>query len=245
MDRLKKLNGIFPLFKPSGMTSADALDELKKHMQRLAGLKKPLNHHQLSKIVKVGHGGTLDPLATGVLVVGLGTGCKELQKCLSGKKTYRLKAAFGKHYDTYDRTGKLVEEKPFDQVTLTSLREAILKFTGEVMQKPPAYSAVHVNGKRAYDLARAGKEVELTAKPVQIYRFELINFAETEGVWEAEVECGGGTYIRSLIDHVASALGTVAHMTELSRTQQGPFVLSDCLHLTELSDLSEIEKSIK
>lgn len=244
MDRLKKLNGIFPLFKPSGMTSADALEELKKCLQKLVGLKKPLSHKQLSKVIKVGHGGTLDPLATGVLVVGLGNGCKQLQSCLSGKKVYRFKARFGTHYDTYDCTGKMVEERPFDNVNSDSLKEAMHKFTGQIMQKPPAFSAVHVNGKRAYDLARSGEKVELAAKPIQIDRFELINYAE-DGEWQAEVECSGGTYIRSLIVDVASALDTVAHMIELTRTQQGLFTLNDCLYLEQLTELTEIEKILK
>lgn len=244
MDRLKKLNGILPLFKPSGITSADALEQLKKELQRLAGLKKPLNHKQLSKLLKVGHGGTLDPMATGVLVVGLGSGCKQLQECLSGGKGYRLKARFGAHYDTYDSTGKVLEEKAFDNVNEALLRAAMKKFTGEIMQRPPAFSAVHVQGKRAYELARSGESVELPAKPVRIDSFELVSYSAEGGDWEAEVMCGGGTYIRSLIVDVAAALGTVAYMTELTRTQQGPFTLEHCLKLNAL-DLEVIEKSLK
>lgn len=245
MEKLKRLNGIFPLYKRKGISSAEALEELKQKLQIISGIKKPLNGYKFSKILKVGHGGTLDPLATGVLLVGLGSSCKKLHDCLTGSKKYRFIAKFGLHYDTFDCTGKILQEKPPGQkIKRDELEAAMKKFVGEgVMQKPPPFSAIHVNGKRAYELARSGETVDPAPKPVSIKKFELISFSEEDNQWEALVECGGGTYIRSLIVDVAKELNELAFMVDLERVEQGAATVERCLHLEDFTELAQIENA--
>lgn len=163
MDKkLISLNGVFAVLKPAGETSAKTVDRVKCSLIRSA-LSKSNNSNQnfkkLSRQIKVGHGGTLDPMATGVLVIGLNGGCKELSNYLSGTKSYIAEARFGEHFDTLDCTGKLLQGDAKWMEKLEGCRDVgemiREKFVGEaVMQVPPAFSAIHVNGKRAYDLAR-------------------------------------------------------------------------------------------
>lgn len=172
MDKkLMSLNGVFAVFKPAGESSAKTIDRVKSTLLRSAlnkidsenGVKSAPNHlfKRLSRQIKVGHGGTLDPMATGVLVVGLNAGCKDLSKYLAGPKTYLAQGRFGEHYDTLDCTGRLLQrdenwQNKAEKITDEMVRE---KFVGDaVMQVPPAFSAIHVNGKRAYDLARKESE---------------------------------------------------------------------------------------
>lgn len=166
MDKkLLGLNGVFAVFKPAGETSAKTVDRVKSALIKtvlLASAKasntnSSQHHHQkrLSKQIKVGHGGTLDPMATGILVIGLNAGCKDLQKYLAGPKSYRAEGRFGEHFDTLDRTGKLLQVDEGWGEKVGGVEQVLGKFVGEVvMQVPPAFSAIHVNGKRAYDLAR-------------------------------------------------------------------------------------------
>ena len=161
------LNGVFAVFKPAGETSARTIDRVKNSLIRLA-LGPSASNKQLfkrfSRQIKVGHGGTLDPMATGVLVVGLNSGCKELGKYLTGSKSYVAEARFGEHYDTLDRTGKLLQTDEGWEEGVKKVEEIIPKFIGEaVMQVPPAFSAIHVNGKRAYEIARKESESTDTA----------------------------------------------------------------------------------
>lgn len=167
------LNGVFAVFKPAGETSARTIDRVKNSLIRLA-LGPAASNKQLfkrfSRQIKVGHGGTLDPMATGVLVVGLNSGCKELGKYLTGTKSYVAEARFGEHYDTLDRTGKLLQSDEGWEEGVKRVPEIIPKFIGEaVMQVPPAFSAIHVNGKRAYEIARKESESTDTAsEPVTV-----------------------------------------------------------------------------
>lgn len=158
MDKkLLGLNGVFSVFKPAGESSAKTVDRVKTGLIRAALGGKAGNHEfkRLSRQVKVGHGGTLDPMATGVLVIGLNGGCKDLSKYLSGSKSYVAEARFGEHYDTLDCTGKLLQTDEKWTEVVGKVPGIIDKFVGEaVMQVPPAFSAIHVNGKRAYELAR-------------------------------------------------------------------------------------------
>ena len=166
MEKLLSLNGVFAVLKPAGETSAKTVDRVKSALIRSAlpkGNSHPGAFKKLSRQIKVGHGGTLDPMATGVLVIGLNGGCKELTKYLSGSKSYVAEARFGEHFDTLDCTGKLLQTdaKWMDAVEGGDDKvESVLgKFVGEaVMQRPPAFSAIHVNGKRAYELARKESE---------------------------------------------------------------------------------------
>lgn len=305
MDKkLMGLNGVFAVFKPAGETSARTIDRLKNSLIRTA-LGSNSNNQQMfkrfSRQIKVGHGGTLDPMATGVLVVGLNGGCKELSKYLTGSKSYVAEARFGEHFDTLDRTGKLLQSDEKWEEKLPKVPEVLSKFIGDaVMQVPPAFSAIHINGKRAYDIARkesdsvesagSGKtdgvkdesvestvdsvdsvdsgntpvdhtlnitvptqvetqvpvvpqkeaSFDIPARPVAIYS---VNYTPlTLPVFQLSVSCGGGCYIRSLIRDIAAEVGTLAHMTELQRTQQGIFTLEMCLN--DFCDLDKIVEAI-
>jgi tRNA pseudouridine55 synthase len=185
---------------------------------------------------RVGHLGTLDPLATGVLVVAVGEATKLIEYFMKADKVYEATAEFGKVSDTYDREGEikayspgLIAKGPLDIAPSGSLlvREAIEQalsfFTGEIMQVPPIFSALKIKGKPAYELARAGKKVELKARPVTIYALEILSFESP--FLRLRIHCSSGTYIRSLIHDLGQKLGVGAIMTELRRTRVGPFSL--------------------
>jgi tRNA pseudouridine55 synthase len=206
-------------------------------------------------------------MASGVLVIGLGRGCKELAGFLAGHKAYLATGRFGKAYDTLDRTGVLTGDMPIpDALTEESFKELLAtRFTGDIMQRPPAFSAVHVNGQRAYDLARRmrrgeceGEEntagettivsapvaaLELPERPVHIERIGVTRWALPE--FDLEIVCGGGTYVRSLIADSARAAGTLGAMYALERTRQGPFGLEDCLKLEDCADVELVRQALK
>jgi len=191
---------------------------------RVSGVKRVK-----SKRLKVGHGGTLDPSATGVLVVGIGEACKDLTSYLAGSKGYTCVAELGSATDTLDGDGAVVESKAWDHVTRDAIDAALVHFRGDIFQIPPMYSALHHNGQRLHELARAGVEVERPARAAVIHRLQLMPEAEALPRFGLEVECGGGTYIRSLVADVAVNVGTVGYMVSLERTKQGPFSLDHCI----------------
>ncbi len=205
-------SGFVVLDKPPGWTSRDAVDAVQR----------------LVKPSKVGHGGTLDPMATGVLVVAMGSATRLISRVQAGHKTYRGRFRLGQTSDTDDATGKLLQESPWEHVTEAALRTTLSQFVGRIEQVPPQYSAVHVQGKRAYELARAGKVAEIAAKPVEILSIELEAFTPPE--FSLRVVCGSGTYIRSLGRDVGARLGCGALMTELRREQVGPFTLTGAIN---------------
>ena len=203
------VTGFVNLSKPAGMTSSDAVCIVRGVLSRKIGGRQ-----------KTGHLGTLDPLATGVLPIALGKATALFDFLAFKTKRYVAEFTFGTATDTLDRGGKTVR----DGGRIPSAEEiaaVLARFTGEFMQTPPAYSAKSVNGRRAYSYARSGEAVELAPKLVRVDSFELIGGGE--GVYEFAIECGGGTYIRSLARDVAEALGTCAYMSALTRTQSGPF----------------------
>lgn len=203
------VTGFVNLSKPAGMTSSDAVCIVRGVLSRTIGGRQ-----------KTGHLGTLDPLATGVLPIALGKATALFDFLAFKTKRYVAEFTFGTATDTLDRGGKTVR----DGGRIPSAEEiaAVLPtFTGEIMQVPPAYSAKSVNGRRAYSYARSGADIELPPKTVRVDSFELIGGGE--GVYEFAIECGGGTYIRSLARDVAEALGTCAYMSALTRTKSGPF----------------------
>lgn len=191
--------------------------------------------------VKVGHGGTLDPLAQGVLVLGIGDGTKLMGDYLSGSKEYISTCRLGTETDTLDSVGTTTESAPFSHITWQILESSLAPFRGEIMQVPPMYSALKRDGKKLYELAREGIEVERQARPVTISHLELtqltpLNLTPLElPEFGLVVKCSGGTYIRSLITDLARHCGTRGHMTGLLRSQQGPFVVSECLRETQWS----------
>ncbi len=185
-----------------------------------------------SGVRRVGHAGTLDPAATGVLLVCLGQATRVTEYLMDLRKTYRATVRLGASTTTYDAEGEVTATADAGGVTEDALREALEKFTGEIMQTPPAHSAVKVGGERAYRMARRGEAVALRARPAQVYRIDLLRWAPPEV--EIEAECGKGTYIRSLAHDLGQSLGCGAHLAALCRTRVGPFSVEDGVAREEL-----------
>lgn len=203
--------------KPDGWTSFDVVARIRS----ITGCRR------------VGHGGTLDPFATGVLVVGIGPATRLMRYLSAGRKIYEATMRFGAETDSEDLTGEVVAENE----TIPSaddLAAALPDFTGAIMQVPPRLSAVHVDGERSYRRARRGEDVEPPARQVEIHRIELLGMEGSEA--RLEVECGGGTYIRSLARDLGRALGAAAHLSALRRTGVGPFGIEQALSLDEFAE---------
>ena len=223
------LNGICAIYKPKQMSSADVVGRVKYILS--SELRKRTGDPKLK--LKVGHGGTLDPLAEGVLVLGIGNATKSLPHYLSGSKSYIALAHFGEHRDSLDSEGVVIAEKSFDHITTDYINQHIPQFTGSIQQIPPMYSALKFQGKRLYELARKGEVVERTPRTVEVYSLQLLsNHPKTQLPQQAmlEMSCSGGFYVRTLVSDLAEAMGTVAYMKELVRSKQGPFTLEHCLH---------------
>ena len=229
------MHGWIILDKPIGLGSTQAVSAVKRNM-REAGFGK----------VKVGHGGTLDPLATGVLPIALGEATKLCGRMLDASKTYDFTIAFGTETSGLDAEGEVVatsEHRP----TLTDIEAVFSKFTGQIDQIPPAYSAIMIDGKRAYDRARAGEDVEMLSRSITVHRLTVRN-AELVSPLMKQVEgdepldsvtlsadVSKGTYIRSLARDIAKAVGTVGHVSMLRRTRAGPFGLENAISLDKLN----------
>jgi tRNA pseudouridine55 synthase len=218
------LNGWLIIDKPLGLGSTTAVSWVKRAL-RQGGYGK----------VKVGHGGTLDPLATGVLPIALGEATKLAGRMLDASKIYDFTIGFGTQTDTLDGEGVVIATSDV-RPTLDEVAEVLAQFTGDIEQMPPAYSALKVDGKRAYDLARAGEEVVLKTRAVTIYSLDVQNAGDSEITLTAHVS--KGTYIRSLARDIALALGTVGHVTMLRRTKAGPFTLENAILLDKLDELA-------
>ncbi|NLZ25181.1 MAG: tRNA pseudouridine(55) synthase TruB [Clostridiales bacterium] len=214
------MNGFVVINKNSGISSSDIVIKVRN------SLSKALNQKQ-----KAGHLGTLDPEAEGVLTVALGSATKLFDYFLKKTKTYIADFVFGSTTDTLDRAGKITSEGGRIPDT-DEIKNALLALTGEIRQVPPAYSAVSVNGKRAYELARQGKEIDLKEKTVNVYEFTHLMALDKEK-HRFKIVCGSGTYIRSLARDLASKLGTVAYMSGLLRTQDGNFTIENSVTLKE------------
>lgn len=197
--------------KPLTWTSFDAVKKLK------GGLK----------IKKIGHAGTLDPLATGLLVICTGKFTKKIEEIQSGEKEYVCKLVLGKTTVSFDLESPISKEMPIDHITENMIHEKVATFVGEISQVPPAHSAVMINGQRAYTLARQGIEPEIKSRIVHIRSIEIKNIALPE--IELVIKCSKGTYIRSLVRDIGDALGTCAHMTYLRRTLIGPYSVEEAL----------------
>ncbi|KAF4085035.1 hypothetical protein AMELA_G00113070 [Ameiurus melas] len=242
LTKLKSLNGIFSIYKKSGPTSADVLNTLKQMLLKEAGVDKPNPRKRKKQAFKLGHGGTLDSAASGVLVVGIGEGTKMLTSMLAGSKKYIAVGELGKATDTFDATGSVVQEKSHDHITREAFEEKLKQFTGEIMQVPPLYSALKKDGKRLSTLLKEGQEVEAKpARPVTVYSLSLQDF--NPPLFTLDVECGGGFYVRSLVDDLGKALSSCAHVRELTRTKQGQFTLQEHVLREErwtFQDISEV-----
>nr|XP_029504419.1 probable tRNA pseudouridine synthase 1 [Oncorhynchus nerka] len=244
LSKLQSLNGLFAIYKKEGPTSADVLNTLKETLLKEAGVKDPNPRKRKKQALKMGHGGTLDSAASGVLVVGIGNGTKMLSTMLAGSKKYMAVGELGKATDTLDATGKVVHEKLYDHITREAFEEKLKQFTGDIMQVPPLYSALKKDGKRLSVLLKQGHEVEAKpARPVTVYNLSLQDF--TPPLFTLDVECGGGFYIRSLVDDLGKALSSCAHVRKLIRTKQGQFTLNDHTLQEEHWTLQHIVQSMQ
>ncbi|AWP17179.1 putative tRNA pseudouridine synthase 1 isoform 3 [Scophthalmus maximus] len=225
LSKLQALNGLFAIHKKQGPTSADVLNMLKEALLK-AGVKNPNPRKRKKQSLKLGHGGTLDSAASGVLVVGVGNGTKMLSTMLAGSKKYVAVGELGKATDTLDATGKMVLEKDFEHITRVDIEEKLKSFTGDIMQVPPLYSALKKDGQRLSVLLQKGHKVEAKpARPVTVYNLTLQEFKPP--LFTLDIECGGGFYVRSLVDDLGKALSSCAHVKELVRTKQGQFTLEE------------------
>lgn len=215
------MNGVIIINKHKGCTSHDIVYQVKKMTNQ-----------------KVGHTGTLDPMATGVLplLIGKGTLCSKY--LINHDKIYEVKLQLGKRTDTLDAEGKVVEEKMVSKSILEELnvKKVLLTFLGKQEQFPPIYSAIKVNGKKLYEYARMGKTVEIKPRQIEIYKIELNNIELEEKTICFTVSCSKGTYIRSLCEQIAVKLGTIGYMCDLKRLQVGDFNISDSITLEELQN---------
>lgn len=215
------MDGIFNVLKPPGMTSHDVIGFLRRALNTK----------------KIGHGGTLDPDAAGVLPVFAGSATRLLSYAMDGRKQYIAEFTLGEQRDTGDDSGTVVKTMPVPEISEQQLREVLQRFLGKQMQLPPMYSAVKINGQKLYQLARKGVEVEREARPIEIYRLELLDFAKSK--FTVAVECSKGTYIRVLGEDIATALGTCGTMSFLLRTQVGSYLLNEAHTLQEIAENPE------
>lgn len=215
-------NGIIIIDKPSGWTSMDVCAKLRGILHTK----------------KVGHAGTLDPMATGVLPVFVGQATRAVSFAESGQKEYVAGLKLGLVTNTQDTSGETLGTHPAS-VTRTELEAVLPRFTGEIEQIPPMYSAVQKNGQRLYDLARQGIEVERESRKVTVYSLSLANFDEETQTGTLEISCSKGTYVRTIIDDIGKVLGVGAVMTALCRTSACGFSLDECITLDELKSICE------
>jgi len=217
------MHGWIVLDKPLGLSSAQAVGVVKR-LLREASLPRPKN----------GHGGTLDPLATGVLPIALGEATKFAGRLLDATKAYEFTVAWGRATATDDAEGATVAESPV-RPTAAAIHAVVPRFTGPIVQTPPAYSALKVDGERAYARARAGETVVLAERRVTVHAFDLVAARADSADFAATVS--KGTYIRSLARDLAVDLGTVGHVAALRRTKAGPFTLAHAVSLDKLAEM--------
>ena len=223
LESLREAGWVLPVIKPLNWTSFDVVAKVRNALKKHYGVR-----------VKIGHAGTLDPLATGVLVLCVGKATKSIDSWMNGEKGYTASITFGGTTASYDAetkvvaTGKMVPD--FSPELWASIQE---QFTGEIQQVPPIYSAIRVDGKRAYSEARKGnKTLELAARPVVIHSMELLE--HNKNTWIVKVQCGKGTYIRSLAHDMGAFLGCGAYLSDLERTQVGRLTTKDCWSVEEI-----------
>lgn len=220
-EKTVPVQGIINVLKPPGMTSHDVITKIR-HM-----------YH----IKKAGHAGTLDPDAAGVLPVFLGNATRLLEYASAERKCYRAEALLGVRTDTGDDSGTPVEEKTAAHLTRAKLEQVLAKFRGQIMQVPPMYSALKVQGKKLYEYARQGQEIVREPRPIEIFRLQLVTYDPP--YFTLDIECSKGTYIRTLLEDIAAAADTCACMTFLLRTGAGRYPLAEAFTLEEIAAAPE------
>ena len=203
--------GVVAVDKPAGFTSREIVDKIAK----------------IVRPAKAGHAGTLDPLATGVLVIAVGSATRLISYIQQGRKRYVGRFRLGQRSDTDDVEGQITAGGDWTGITEPMLAQAAAQFVGNVSQVPPQYSAVHVDGRRAYELAQRGQSVELQARPVEVHSLQVTLFQPPD--FELEIDCGSGTYVRSIGRDLGEALGCGALMTSLCRLAVGPFLMENAV----------------
>ena len=217
------MNGFAIINKGLGLSSSDVVIKCRNALS-----------HAINKKTKCGHMGTLDPMAEGVLIVAFGNATRLFDYLLTKEKTYRATFSFGESRDTVDRAGKIIATS--DLPKYQRILEILPNYVGEISQIPPKYSAVNVGGKRAYDMARAGKDFQLTAKKVKISDITILDQTLIDDYCQdvtISVTCGGGTYIRSLCSDIANDADVCGYMSQLTRTECGGYSLDDSVTLSE------------
>jgi tRNA pseudouridine55 synthase len=228
MQEFTPLDGAILIDKPAGPTSHDVVDAIRRKF----GIKK------------VGHCGTLDPNATGLLVIVLGRGTKLSEKLMGGDKVYEGEIKFGETTNSYDADGEILETKAVPPLTLEQLNEAAAAFIGDQMQTPPMVSAVKIKGVPLYKLARKGIEVEREPRLVHIYNFRFTRYESLTG--EFRIACTKGTYVRSIAHELGQKIGCGAHLATLRRIMSGKFDVADAISLADVLRLTmvELEKKV-
>ena len=224
------MNGILIINKEKGCTSHDIVHKVKKIFNE-----------------KVGHTGTLDPLAEGVLPILIGKGTLCSKYLINHDKKYVVNLALGQKTETADLEGKIIEEKniPDKSLTQSKIEKVLKSFIGKQQQMPPIYSAIKVNGKKLYEYARKGQNVEIKPREIEIYDIKLINIDAQKKQIQFEVFCGKGTYIRSLCEDIAEKLETVGYMESLKRIQVGDFKIEESSKIQELEENKEDTKYLE
>ena len=221
------LSGVVLIDKPTGLTSHDVVAQLRKKLSEK----------------KIGHAGTLDPFASGLLVMGIGSGTKLLHHLFGLDKQYLATIRLGQSTSTDDLEGAVLSEASAVAVTMDQIKEQIKNLTGSIQQVPSSVSAIKIEGKRAYELARAGEDVKIPARTVEIYHFQPTSDLRVVGncvEFDATVDCSSGTYIRALARDLGAALGVGGHLRALRRTRIGEFSISESISVDQVSELKTL-----
>lgn len=208
---------VIPIYKPYTWTSFQIVNKIRYHLTRMHKVKR----------FKVGHAGTLDPLATGVLLLCTGKATKRIEELQSHTKEYVAEIMLGATTPSFDLEHPIDATYPYEHITEEKTREVLQQFVGDIAQRPPLFSACKVDGKRAYDLARGGSDMQLAPKQIRIDAIELLEFNLPK--IKIRVTCGKGTYIRSLARDIGEALDSGAHLTALERTRIGEYKIENCI----------------
>ena len=238
MTELDFKNGkVLLIDKPLGWTSFNVVKKIRYLIQKKYNIKK----------IKVGHAGTLDPLASGVLIVCTGKMTKQISSFQDTKKEYIATIKFGATTPSYDLETEIDEEYPFQHITLEKLKTILSEeFTGTIQQKPPIFSAKQINGVRAYEYARSGQKIEMKTAEVKVHEVEIISDFELMPTVRLRISCSKGTYIRSLAHDLGQALGSGAHLTGLIRTKVGDFKIEDTITIEHFEEtFSAVNKEVE